>query len=190
LVPPILEKTRTASPSKTSSAATPSPSPAKGAAAPPSASASKSAPAPSDKKLSRKSANITAEQLSGAVEAAAAQPTVSQALTLHAERAAIAAGEKVSAQLGRIVELNRGKANLGALQRYVDKWNTSDMTEATLGIGKDKKVVIDTRGPRNIVQHLAWLKHAVREFDNAWHDTNNNVLVSFSYRAIFQLQNL
>nr|XP_051206774.1 actin cytoskeleton-regulatory complex protein PAN1-like [Lolium perenne] len=75
LVPPVLEKTSkvpTASPSKTSSAATPPPSPAKGAAAPPPASASKPPPAPSGKKLSRKSANITAEQLSGAVEAAAA----------------------------------------------------------------------------------------------------------------------
>jgi hypothetical protein len=69
-----------------------------------------------------------------------AQATGSQAraLVLHAGRAAITAGEKVSAQLGRIVELNRGDANLGALQRYVDKWNLSDLTEATLGVGKDK----------------------------------------------------
>ncbi|KAM0929126.1 hypothetical protein ACQ4PT_001831 [Festuca glaucescens] len=179
-VPPVLEKTSkvgTASPSKTSSVPTQPPSPAKGAAAPPPATASKPPPAPSGKKFSRKSANITAEQLSGAVEAAAAQPTSSQALTLHAGRAAIAAGEKVSAQLGRIVELNRGEANLGALQRYVDKWNTSDMTEATLGVGKDRNVVIDTLGPRNTVQHLVRLKHAVREFDNAWHDANNNVLL-------------
>jgi hypothetical protein len=87
---------------------------------------------------------------------------------------------------------------LGALQRYVDKWNTSNMNEATLGVGKDRKVVIDTRGPQNTVQHLARLKHAVREFDNAWHDVDENVLVSFlselepfsSYQAIFQLQNL
>ena len=109
-----------------------------------------------------------------------APPTGSRELTLHAGRAAIVAGEKVSAQLGRIVELNRGEANLGGLQRYVDKWNTSDMTEATLGVGKDRQVVIDPRGPRNTVQHLARLKHAVREFDNAWHDANHNVLVSFS----------
>jgi hypothetical protein len=40
-------------------------------------------------------------------------------------------------------------------------------------------VVIDTRGPRNTVQHLAWLKHVVWEFDNAWHDVDKNVLVSF-----------
>ena len=107
------------------------------------------------------------------------QPTITQALTLHAGRAARDAEEKVSAQLGRIIELNRGDANLGALQRYVDKWNLSDLTDATLGVGKDKKLVVDTRGPRNTVQHLGRLKQAVREFDNAWHDVNNNVLVSF-----------
>ena len=154
-------------------------SPAKGAAAPPPASSSKPPPAPSGQKLSRKSTNITAEQLSSAVEAVVAQPTGSRELILHVGRAAIAAGEKVSAQLDRIVELNRGEANLGTLQRYVDKWNTSDMTEATLGVGKDRQAVIDPRGPRNTVQHLARLKHAMREFDNAWHDANQNVLVSF-----------
>ncbi|KAM0895906.1 hypothetical protein ACQ4PT_023558 [Festuca glaucescens] len=57
-------------------------SPAKGAAASPPASSSKP-PAPSGQKLSRKSTNITAEQLSGAVEAAVAQPTGSRELTLH-----------------------------------------------------------------------------------------------------------
>ncbi|KAM0876765.1 hypothetical protein ACQ4PT_035949 [Festuca glaucescens] len=189
-VPPVFEKTSkvaTASPSKTSLAPTQPPSPAKGAAAPSPATASKPPPAPSGKKFSRKSANITAEQLSGAVEAAAAQSTGSQALTLHAGRVAIAAGEKVSAQLGWIVELNRGEANLGTLQWYVDKWNTSDMSEATLGVGKDRNVVIDTRGPRNTVQHLVRLKHAMREFDNAWHDANNNVLgVLDSRKKLFE----
>ncbi|KAM0824288.1 hypothetical protein ACQ4PT_070297 [Festuca glaucescens] len=188
-VPPVLEKTSKvviASPSKTSAPTQP-PSPAKGAAVPPPASSSKPPPAPSGQKLFRKNANINAEQLSGTVEAAVAQPTGSRELTLHAERAAIAAGEKVSTQLGRIVELNRGEANLGVLQRYVDKWNTSDMTEATLGVGKDRQVVIDTRGPRNTVQHLARLKHAVREFDNAWHDANHNVLgVLDSRKQLFE----
>jgi hypothetical protein len=66
---------------------------------------------------------------------------------------------------------------LGALQRYVDEWNTSNLTEATLGVGKDGEVVVDTRGPRSTVQHLARLKRSVREFDNAWHDANSNVLV-------------
>ena len=202
LVPPVPEKTKqasTSSPSRTSSsAATKIPSPAKGAAAPPPASGSKPPPAP--RQSSRKGTEVTAEQLSAAVTAAAAPPTSfqGQALVLHAGRAAITAGEKVSAQLGRIVELNRGDANLGGLQRYVDKWNVADLTDATLGVGKDKKLVIDSRGPRSTVQHLGRLKHAVKEFDNAWHDANNNVLVTFfpapelfsSYRTISQLENL
>jgi hypothetical protein len=62
------------------------------------------------------------------------------------------------------------------------------MTEATLGVDKDKKVVVYTRGPRNMVQHLARLKHAVREFDNAWHDVDKNVMVTFSsYRIVSNL---
>jgi hypothetical protein len=84
---------------------------------------------------------------------------------------------------------------LGAPQWYVDKWNLSDLTEATLGIDKDKKVVTDPCGPRNTVQHLGQLKQAVRDFDNAWHHANNNVLVSFlseselfsSCRIVFNL---
>jgi hypothetical protein len=99
---------------------------------------------------------------------------------VHAERAAITASEKVSAQLGRIVKLNRGKANLGSLQRYVNDWNLSDMTEATLGLGKDGKPEVGAQGLRSMVQHMHRLKRSVREFDNAWHDVNTNVLVSFS----------
>jgi hypothetical protein len=83
------------------------------------------------------------------------------------------------AQTGRIIELNRGADNLGALQKYVDAWNISDMTEGTLGI-KDGQVVVDTHGPQNMVQHLARLKRNMHEFDNAWHDVDKNVMVSFS----------
>ncbi|KAM0833016.1 hypothetical protein ACQ4PT_064513 [Festuca glaucescens] len=190
-VPPVPEKTRqttTSSPSRTSSsAATKPPSPAKGAAAPPPASASKPPPAP--RQSSRKGTEVTVEQLSVAVAAAAGPATSSQdqALVLHAGRAAITASEKVSAQLGRIIELNRGGANLGELQRYVDKWNVDDLTDATLGVGKDKKLVIDSHGPRSTVQHLGRLKHAVKEFDNAWHDANNNVLgVLDSRKRLFE----
>jgi hypothetical protein len=56
----------------------------------------------------------------------------------------------------------------------------SDLTAATRGIGRDKQVIIDPRNPRNSIQHLGWLKQAVREIDNAWHDGHNNVLVRFS----------
>ncbi|KAM0871532.1 hypothetical protein ACQ4PT_039337 [Festuca glaucescens] len=178
-VPPVLEKTKrtaTASPRQASSTSARSPSPAKGTTTPPPASASKPPSAPHQS--SRKGTEVSAEELSAAVTAAAAPASVSQdrTLALHAGRAAITAGEKVSAQLGRIVELNRGDANLGELQRLVDRWNLADLTEATRGVGKDGKVVIDSRGPRSTVQHFGRLKQAVKEFDNAWHDANQNVL--------------
>ncbi|XP_071678177.1 uncharacterized protein [Lolium perenne] len=57
---------------------------AKGAAAPPPPPSSKPPSGPSGKKFSRKVANVTAEQLSGAFQAATAQPTGSQSLTLYA----------------------------------------------------------------------------------------------------------
>jgi hypothetical protein len=180
LIPPILEKRTeapTTSPANTSSSAPSKPSsPAKGLAMPPPAPSKKPPSAPK-KASTRKGAENTAEQLSGAIHAAATSPESSQSLTLHAGRAAVTISEKVSAQTGRIIELNRGTANLGALQKYVDEWNTSDMTEATLGVGKDGKVVMDTRGARSTVQHLARLKRSMREFDNAWHDVDKNVLV-------------
>ncbi|KAM0851442.1 hypothetical protein ACQ4PT_052421 [Festuca glaucescens] len=183
-VPPVPEKTKqtaTASPSRASSTSARSPSPAKGAAAgkPPSA----------PRQSSRKGIEVTGEQLSAAVIAAAAPPTSSQGqtLVLHAGRAAITAGEKVLAQLGRIVELNRGDANLGGLQRLVDRWNLADLTEATRGVGKDGKVVVDSRGPRSTVQQFGRLKQAVKEFDNAWHDANHNVLgVLDSRKQVFE----
>jgi hypothetical protein len=94
---------------------------------------------------------VTAEQLTAAVTVAAAPASGSQAqsIVLHVGRAAVAAGEKVSAQLGRVVELNRGTANLGALQHLMDKWNLADITDATLGIGKDGKVKTDPRSRRS-----------------------------------------
>nr|XP_051201858.1 uncharacterized protein LOC127315405 [Lolium perenne] len=178
LVPPVLEKKKQASdasPSKTLSIAPPpSSSPAKDAPAPTSASASKPPLAP--RKSSRKGTEVTAEQLASAVTAAVAPATGSQALTLHAGRAAKEASEKVLAQLGRIIVMNRGDANLGDLQRYVDKWNLSNLSEATLGVGRDRQVIIDSHSPQNTMQHLGRLKQAVRELDNAWHDAHNNVL--------------
>ena len=108
-------------------------SPTKGTAAPPPASSIKPPSGPSGKKFSRKVAKVSTEKLSGAFKASVVQPTNTQALTLHVGHVAIAAGE------GRIIELNRGDANLGALQRYVDKWNLSDLTEATLGAAKTRR---------------------------------------------------
>ncbi|KAM0921736.1 hypothetical protein ACQ4PT_006674 [Festuca glaucescens] len=189
VVPPVPEKTKqtsTASPSKISSISA-RPSPAKGVAAPPPASAGKPPSAP--RQSSRKGTEVTAEQPTAAVTAAVGPATSSpaQALVLHAGRAAVADGEKVPAQLGRIVKLNRGDANLGALQHFVDKWNVADLTDATLGVGKDGKVISDPCGRRSTVQHLGRLKHAIKEFDNAWHDANNNVLgVLDSRKELFE----
>ncbi|KAM0834183.1 hypothetical protein ACQ4PT_063779 [Festuca glaucescens] len=188
-VPPVLEKTKqitTASPRRASSTSARS-SPAKGTTAPPPASASKPPPAP--QQSSRKGTEVSAEEVSAAITAAATPASGSQdlRLVLHAGRAATTAGEKVSAQLGRIVELNRGDANLGGLQHLVDRWNLSDLTEATRGVGKDGKAVVDSRGPRSTVQHFGRLKQAVKEFDNAWHDANQNVLgVLDSRKRVFE----
>jgi hypothetical protein len=184
-VPEKTSEAPPASPNKTSSSAPPEgpelPSPAKGPAVLPPASFKKPPPAPSAKKVSsRKGAVVTADQLSSAIQAAVAQPTSSRTLALHTGRAAISISEKISSQTGRIIEMNRGEANLSSLQKYVDEWNISDMTEATLGLGKDGQPVVDTRGPRNTVQHMHRLKRSMREVDNAWHDVDKNVLVSFS----------
>ncbi|KAM0907458.1 hypothetical protein ACQ4PT_016110 [Festuca glaucescens] len=142
-----------------------SPSPAKGTTAPPPASASKPPPAPHQS--SRKGTEVSAEQLSATVTAAAAPASGSQdqTLVLHAGRAAITAGEKVPAQLGRIVKLNRGDANLGELQRLVDRWNLADLTEATRGVGKDGKGVLDSR--KQVFEELLWEHRDLTEAHSA-----------------------
>ncbi|KAK1625911.1 hypothetical protein QYE76_000226 [Lolium multiflorum] len=177
LVPPAPEKKKkkvtVTSPSKAPPATS---APAKSTAVPPPAPADRAPPAP--RQSSAESALVTAEQLTAAVKAATAPASGSQVqpLVLHTGRTAVAAGEKVSSQLGRVVELNRASANLGALQHLVDRWNLADLSDATLGVGKDGKAKLDPRGRRSTVQHISRLKHAIKEFDNAWHDANNNVL--------------
>jgi hypothetical protein len=119
---------------------------AKSADAPPPTSTCKPPPA-APRQSSQKGVEVTVEQLSAAVVAAAAPASGSQAqsIVLHVGRAVVAAGEKVSVQLGRVVQLNRGNTNLGALQHLVDRWNLADLTEATRGVGKDGKVIVDDR---------------------------------------------
>ncbi|KAK1620888.1 hypothetical protein QYE76_026405 [Lolium multiflorum] len=46
----------------------------------------------------------------------------------------------------------------------------------THGLGKDKLPVVDPSGLRSTAQHLSRLKHAVKEFDTAWHDASGNVV--------------
>nr|XP_051221988.1 uncharacterized protein LOC127340256 [Lolium perenne] len=109
-------------------------------------------------------AMVTAEQLNAAVKAATTPAASSQAqpqaqsLTLHTGRAAVVAGEKASAQLGRVVELTRDGASLGVLQQL------------------DGKPKVSPRGQQSTVQHFSRLKAAVKEFDNAWHDASGNMV--------------
>ncbi|KAK1564062.1 hypothetical protein QYE76_018260 [Lolium multiflorum] len=179
LVPPVPKKKKaTASPSKTapepSAPATSSPAketpeasaPTKDAPSPPPA-------APAGKPVAAK---VTAQHLAAVVTAATAPSSGSQSLVLHTGRAAVAASEKASAQLGRITELNRGEVGLGPLQEYAEKWNRADLSPATHGLGKDKLPVVDPSGLRSTAQHLSRLKHAVKEFDTAWHDASGNVV--------------
>jgi hypothetical protein len=116
---------------------------------------------------------------------------------LHSGRAAIVAGETASAQLGRITELTRGGADLGHLLDYAEKWNQADVSPATRGLGKDKLPLVDPAGPRSTGQHFSRLRRAVKEFDNAWHDANINVVVSctnpensFNLMPVFTLSRL
>jgi hypothetical protein len=132
------------------------PSPSKGAPSPPPA-------APTGK---------------SAAAQAAIPESAQQSLVLHAGRAAVSASEKASAQLGRITELNRGEVSLGPLLEYAERWNSVDLSPATRGLGKDKLQVIDPSGQRSTAQHLSRLKHAVKEFNTAYHDASGNVVVS------------
>nr|XP_051197064.1 uncharacterized protein LOC127310425 [Lolium perenne] len=168
LVPPVPKKKKKkaiASPSKTV------PETSAPAASPP-AKVTPEAPAPSEEAASTppaahigkpappEGAKLTAQQLAAAVTAAASPSSGSQAIVLHAGRAAVAAGDKASAQLGRITELNRGEVNLGHLLEYAEKWNQADMSPATRGLGMDKLPVVDPSDPRSTTQHLSRLRHA------------------------------
>nr|XP_051190156.1 uncharacterized protein LOC127303466 [Lolium perenne] len=171
---------------------TPAPPPAKDAPAPPPV---KDAPAPPPAPPAGTTASaappippagtiITTQQLTAAVTAATAPPSGSQgqSLVLHTSRASVSAGEKASAQLGRIVQVTCGEVDLGGLQEYVDKWNRADLSPTTCGLGKDKLPVVDNSGPRSTTQHLSRLKRAVKEFDTAWHDASANVVGTLATR--------
>nr|XP_051221141.1 uncharacterized protein LOC127339314 [Lolium perenne] len=180
-VPPSPKKKKkkaAASPAKTvpeTSAPASSP-PAKEAPKAPPPATSTGKPAPPG------GAPLTAQQLPAVVTAATAPLSGSQSLVLHADRAAVIAGEKASAQLGRITELTRGEVNLGLLQAYAEKWNLADLSLATRGLSKEKLPVADPSGPRSSAQHLSRLKHAVKEFDLAWHDVSGNVVGTLDSR--------
>nr|XP_051211394.1 uncharacterized protein LOC127328868 [Lolium perenne] len=150
---------------------------------PPATSAGKPAPA---KPTPPEGGKLSAQQLAAMVNAATPPSSGSQTLALHAGRAAVAAGETASTQVGRITELHRGGADLGHLLDYAVKWNHADLSPVTRGLGKDKLPAIDPAGPRSTGQHFGQLRCAVKEFDNAWHDANANVVVSSLPEASFE----
>ena len=96
----------------------------------------------------------------------------------HVARAASAAGEKATGLLGRITEFKREGRELGHLLPYAEKWNVADVSEATRGLGKDRRPAPDPAGPRCSEEHFMRLRRAVKEMDSAWFDATNNMMVS------------
>nr|XP_051213581.1 vegetative cell wall protein gp1-like [Lolium perenne] len=94
-----------------------------------------------DKPPQPEGAKLSAQQLAAVVTAATAPSSGSRSLVLHAGRAAVAAGNKASTQLGRITELNRGEANVGHLLEYAEKWNQADFSPATRGLANAHRSV-------------------------------------------------
>nr|XP_051213131.1 uncharacterized protein LOC127331097 [Lolium perenne] len=153
-------------PSKGPTAAEPTPSPSQGPAA------AKPTPPPEGTKLLKPEPSKAKATTSGT-------PTSGpQPLVLHAGRAAVVAGDTAFGQLGQITELTCGGNELGHLLEYAEKWNRADVSAATRGLGKDRLPAIDPAGPRCTEQHFMWLRRAVKELDNAWHDVANNVVVT------------
>ena len=186
LVPPVPKKKTKTVPEPSAPATSPAPKETMDA---PSSSPVTPTPPPAASTGGPASAKPTAPaQDPAAVVSAARSPSSgSRSLVLHAGRAALVAGETASAQLGRITELTRGGADLGHLADYAEKWNQADLSPATLGLGKDKLPVVDPAGPRSTGQHFGRLRRAVKEFDTAWHDANNNVAVSFTNLTTLQI---
>ncbi|KAK1652777.1 hypothetical protein QYE76_070582 [Lolium multiflorum] len=97
-------------------------------------------------------------------------------VVLHVGPAAIAAQDKPTGLLGRIVDLKRAGKDLGHLLPYAQKWNEADISASTRGLGKDRLPAPDPAGARCTEEHFSRLKRAVKEFDSAWYDATNNVV--------------
>ncbi|KAK1698299.1 hypothetical protein QYE76_014996 [Lolium multiflorum] len=97
-------------------------------------------------------------------------------VVLHVGPAALAAQDKPTGLLGRIVTLKRAGKDLGHLLPYAQKWNEADISASTRGLGKDRLPAPDPAGARCTEEHFSRLKRAVKEFDSAWYDATNNVV--------------
>ncbi|KAK1631851.1 hypothetical protein QYE76_006166 [Lolium multiflorum] len=97
-------------------------------------------------------------------------------VVLHVGPAALAAQDKPTGLLGRIVDLKRAGKDLGHLLPYAQKWNEADISTSTRGLGKDRLPAPDPAGARSTEEHFMRLKRAMKEFDSAWYDATNNVV--------------
>ncbi|KAK1619651.1 hypothetical protein QYE76_025168 [Lolium multiflorum] len=109
---------------------------------------------------------------------------VSGDVVLHVGPAALAAQDKPTGLLGRIVDLKRAGKDLGHLLPYAQKWNEADVSASTRGLGKDRLPAPDPAGARSTEEHFTRLKRAVKEFDSAWYDATNNVVSTADARKI------
>ncbi|XP_071678968.1 uncharacterized protein [Lolium perenne] len=176
--PPPKKKKKEASSSPTApDASAPVPSPPKATPTPPPSQGPSAAkqPAPSG------TPKITTFLKPGASRGKAVEGGASGAsgdVVLHVGPAALAAQDKPTGLLGRIVNLKRAGKDLGHLLPYAQKWNEADISASTRGLGKDRLPAPDPAGARSTEEHFTRLKRAVKEFDSAWYDATNNVVVS------------
>ncbi|KAK1603989.1 hypothetical protein QYE76_027662 [Lolium multiflorum] len=126
----------------------------------------------------------TSKLIKGKAAASSAPSGGPQPLVLHASRAASAASEKATGLLGRITEFKRQGWELGHLLPYAEKWNVSDMSPATRGMGKDRLPLPDPAGDRSSEEHFMRLRRAVKELDSAWYDSMNNLMHTADARKV------
>ncbi|KAK1650404.1 hypothetical protein QYE76_068209 [Lolium multiflorum] len=73
----------------------------------------------------------------------------------------------------------------GASLPLAQKWNATDMTPATHGLGKDRLPA--PVGDRSSEEHFMRLRSAVKELDSAWYDSTNNLMLTADARkALFE----
>ncbi|KAK1684919.1 hypothetical protein QYE76_045767 [Lolium multiflorum] len=86
-------------------------------------------------------------------------------VVLHVGPAALAAQDKPTGLLGRIVDLKRAGKDLGHLLPYAQKWNEADISASTRGLGTPSGA--RSCRARSTEEHFTRLKRAVKEFDSA-----------------------
>ncbi|KAK1628699.1 hypothetical protein QYE76_003014 [Lolium multiflorum] len=124
--------------------------------------------------------------IKGKATASSAPSGGQQPLVLHVAKAAKDTATKATGLLGRITEFQRKGRDLGHLLPYAQKWNATDMTPATRGLGKDRLPAPDPVGDRSSEEHFMRLRSAVKELDSAWYDATNNLMLTDARKALFE----